>query len=254
LENLLKKDRFITIIALVIISALSWLYIIYLYRQMAVMNMNAAFFAMPMTQYWTATDFVLLFVMWLVMMIAMMTPSVTPLILIFAMVNRKKREAQSPFVHTGYLLAGYFVIWAGFSLLATMLQWVLQQVSLLNAEMKTTSKILGGTILVVAGIFQFTRWKKACLHHCSTPLNFIHRNWKEGKKGALQMGIKNGTYCLGCCWVLMVLLFFSGIMNLLWIALIAIFVLIEKTVPQPKWISSVAGIALIVYGIIVLMY
>lgn len=188
------------------------------------------------------------------MMIAMMTPSVSPLILIFAMINRKKKQQEDPFVYTWYLLAGYFLVWGGFSLLATLLQWLLQQVSLLNPEMKTTSKILGGIILIAAGIFQFTALKKTCLGNCRNPIDFINRNWKEGKRGALKMGIENGTYCLGCCWVLMVLLFFSGIMNLLWIALIAVFVLIEKTFPKPKWISSVAGIALITYGVIVLIY
>lgn len=254
LEYLLKRDRSIIITGLVLITILSWLYIIYLYRQMVVMDMSAVFFAMPMTQHWTITDFALLFVMWLVMMIAMMTPSVSPLILIFAMVNRKKRQQQDPFVHTGYLLAGYFLVWGGFSLPATLLQWLLQQVSLLNPEMKTTSKILGSIILIAAGIFQFTALKKTCLGNCRTPIDFIHRNWKEGKLGALKMGIENGMYCLGCCWVLMVLLFFSGVMNLLWIALITVFVLIEKTFPQPKWISSVAGIALIAYGFIVLIH
>jgi predicted metal-binding membrane protein len=254
LENLLKRDRSVIITGLVLITILSWLYIIYLYRQMVVMDMSAVFFAMPMTQHWTVTDFALLFLMWLVMMIAMMTPSVSPLILIFAMINRKKKQQQDPFVYTGYLLAGYFLVWGGFSLLATLLQWLLQQASLLNPGMKTTSRILGSIILIAAGIFQFSRLKKACLSNCRTPIDFIHRNWKEGKRGALKMGIENGINCLGCCWVLMALLFFSGIMNLLWIALIAVFVLIEKTMPQPKWISSVAGIALITYGIIVLIY
>lgn len=254
LEYLLKRDRSVIITGLVLITILSWLYIIYLYRQMVVMDMSAAFFAMPMTQHWTITDFGLLFLMWLVMMIAMMTPSVSPLILIFAMINRKKRQQQDPFVYTWYLLAGYFLVWGGFSLLATLLQWLLQQVSLLNPEMKTTSKVLGSIILVAAGIFQFTDLKKTCLGNCRNPIDFINRNWKEGKQGALKMGIENGTYCLGCCWVLMVLLFFSGIMNLLWIALIAVFVLIEKTFPQPKWISSVAGIALIAYGCIALIH
>ena len=253
LENVLKKDRSIIIAGLVLISVLSWLYIIYLYRQMVVMDMSAIFFAMPMTQHWTITDFVLLLLMWFVMMIAMMTPSVSPLILIFAMVNRKKEQLQNPFVHTWYLLAGYFLVWGGFSLVATLLQWFLQQVSLLNPEMKTTSKIFGGTVLVTAGIFQFTSLKQRCLSHCRTPIDFIHRNWKEGRKGALKMGIENGTYCLGCCWVLMVLLFFSGIMNLLWIALIALFVLIEKTF-QSRWISCIAGMILIIYGVMVFMH
>jgi predicted metal-binding membrane protein len=252
-EYVLKKDRFIVIAGLVALCVLSWLYIIYLYRQMYPMNMNALFFAMPMTPQWSWTDFVLLFLMWVVMMIAMMTPSVAPLVLIFAMMNRQRKQRQNPFVPAGYLLGGYFLVWVAFSLFATLLQWLLQQVSLLSPEMITTSKILGGIILVLAGVFQFTPLKNTCLQHSRTPLDYIRHHWKEGRSGALQMGIQNGVYCLGCCWILMILLFVSGIMNLLWIAIIALFVLVEKVLPASKIVSTVAGIALITYGLIILI-
>jgi predicted metal-binding membrane protein len=249
----LKKDRFIVISGLLVICILSWLYIIYLYRQMEVMNMDALFFAMPMTPSWTIADFALLFLMWLIMMIAMMTPAAAPLILIFAMVNRQRKQQNRPFVNTAYLMMGYFLVWTAFSVAATSLQWLLQQISLLNPEMKTTNKILGSVILIAAGIFQFTSLKHTCLQYCRTPVDFVHRHWKEGKQGALQMGIKNGFYCLGCCWMLMVLLFVAGIMNLLWVALITLFVLIEKISPQTKWISYAAGFVLVVYGILLLI-
>ncbi|MCW3106738.1 MAG: hypothetical protein JWQ09_1244, partial [Segetibacter sp.] len=148
LEYLLKRDRLVIIGGLFCITLLSWLYIIYLYNQMVYMDMNALFFAMPMTPQWTGKDFMLLFLMWLVMMIAMMTPSVAPLILIFAKINRERRQQERPFVNTAYLMAGYFLIWAVFSLAATALQWLLQQISMLNPEMKTTNKILGSIILI----------------------------------------------------------------------------------------------------------
>ena len=252
LENLLKRDRLIIICGLFFITLLSWLYIIYLYNQMTYMDMNALFFAMPMTPSWTATDFTLLFLMWLVMMLAMMTPSVAPLILIFATVNRQRKQQARPFVNTAYLAGGYFLIWAAFSLAATALQWWLQQIAVLNPEMIVTSRFLAGITLIVAGIFQFTPLKQTCLKYCRTPLSFILQRWKEGKQGALKMGIENGFYCLGCCWMLMVLLFVVGIMNLLWIALIALFVLVEKISPQIKWIPYVAGIVLIGYGLFIL--
>src|SRR5206468_10903864 len=191
-KNVLKKDRFIIVSGLFVICILSWLYIIYLYRQMAVMNMDALFFSMPMTPSWTVMDFALLFLMWFVMMIAMMTPAAAPLILIFAMVNRQRKQQNRPFVHTAYLMTGYFLVWAAFSLAATSLQWLLQQISLLNPEMKTTNKILGSVILIASGIFQFTALKHTCLQNCRTPLDFIYRHWREGKKGALRMGIQNG--------------------------------------------------------------
>jgi len=217
------------------------------------MDMDAIFFAMPMTPSWTLIDFVLLFLMWLVMMIAMMTPSVAPLILIFAMVNRRRKLEQTPFVSTLFLLCGYFLVWAAFSFTATSLQWLLQHISLLNPEMKTTNKVLGSIVLVAAGIFQFTSLKKNCLNYCRTPIDFIHQNWKEGRSGALRMGIENGWYCLGCCWALMALLFVTGIMNIFWIVLISFFVLIEKVAPNTKWVSALAGIVLTVYGFIFLL-
>jgi predicted metal-binding membrane protein len=253
LEYILKRDRFIVITGLFIISILAWLYIIYLYRQMEVMNMDALFFAMPMTPVWTTTDFILMFLMWLVMMIAMMTPSVAPLILLFTKVNRQRREQQSPFVNTFYLLTGYFVVWGGFSLIATLLQWLLQQVSWLNPDMIITNKILGSIILIAAGVFQFTPLKQTCLDFCKSPLEFIYKHWKEGKKGAIKMGIQNGIYCVGCCWVLMVLLFVSGVMNILWVTLIAVFVLIEKLSAKSKLISFCAGTLLIIYGVLVIV-
>lgn len=253
LVSVLKKDRIIVLIALFILSVLSWLYIIYLYNQMYPMNMDALFFAMPMTPQWSRTDFVLLFLMWFVMMIAMMTPSVTPLVIIFTLINRKRQQQQNPYISSGYLLSGYFLIWAAFSLFATLLQWLLQRASLLNPEMITTSKVLGGIILIAAGIFQFTPLKNTCLSNCRSPIGFIHQHWKDGKGGAIRMGIQNGVYCLGCCWILMILLFVSGIMNILWIAIISLFVLIEKFLSSVKVISFIVGIALIAYGIIVLL-
>ena len=247
-ENLLKRDRLIIVIGLIAICLLSWMYIIYLYKQMYPMNMDAFLFAMPMTATWTLVDFSLLFLMWFVMMIAMMIPSVTPLILIFSMVNRKKKQNKNPFVSSYYLLAGYLIIWAVFSLLATLLQWFFQHLNWLNPDMVVTNKIVGGIILLLAGLFQFTPLKRQCLQYCQTPVSFIHTQWKEGKSGALKMGIKNGMYCLGCCWILMLLLFVSGIMNLLWIVLISLFVLTEKLLPRFTWISWLAGVLLILYG------
>jgi len=253
LRDILKRDRFIVVSGLSVISILSWLYIIYLYRQMEVMNMDALFFSMPMTPSWTMVDFALLFLMWFVMMIAMMTPAVAPLILIFLMVNRQRKQQSRPYVNTAYLMTGYFLVWAAFSFAATSLQWLLQQISLMNPEMKTTNKILGSVILIAAGIFQFTPLKHTCLQNCRSPFQFVQRHWREGKRGALRMGIQNGIYCLGCCWMLMALLFVAGIMNLMWIALIALFVLVEKISFRVKWIPYVAGLLLIVYGVILLI-
>jgi predicted metal-binding membrane protein len=250
LQRILKKERLITTIGLFLLFIFSWLYIIYLYKQMYPMNMDALFFAMPMTADWTLTEFTLLFVMWFVMMIAMMIPSVSPLILIFISVSRKYSHDKNPLSLSWYLLAGYFLVWCAFSLLATFLQWTLQQISLLNPEMETTSQVLGGIILITSGIFQFTSLKRRCLKFCQSPLSFLQRHWRYGKAGALKMGIQNGIYCLGCCWILMILLFVSGIMNILWIAIISIFILIEKVFPRSQYISYLAGGSLVIFGFV----
>ncbi|MEO6229813.1 MAG: DUF2182 domain-containing protein [Ferruginibacter sp.] len=253
LEIVIKKDRLIIISCLVAAAVISWLYIIYLYRQMYPMNMDAFLFAMPMTAHWHFSDFLLLFLMWFIMMVAMMTASVAPLILLFAMINRQKKQQQAPYVPAIYIFTGYYLIWAIFSLLATLLQWALQQLNWLSPDMIITHKIIGGSILIFAGIFQFTSLKHRCLNHCRNPIDFIHTKWKEGKMGAFKMGVQNGTYCLGCCWILMAVLFVAGIMNLLWIALIGIFVLLEKLIPNSNWISYTAGLALCLYGLLVLI-
>ena len=253
IELVLRRDRAIIITGLLVLCAISWYYIIYLYNQMyPVMNMDAFLFAMPMSPEWTLIDFLLLFLMWFVMMIAMMIPSVAPLVLIYAMVNRQKKTNQSPYVPAGYFLSGYLVVWAVFSIAATALQWFFQNLDWLNPDMIVTNKILGGSILIVAGLFQFTSLKEKCLTHCQTPVSFIHSHWQNGRSGALKMGIVNGWYCLGCCWILMVILFVSGIMNLLWIALISLFVLVEKLLPGVKWVSYVAGMVLVIYGVLMI--
>lgn len=142
-------------------------------------------------------------------------------------------------------------MWGGFSFIATLLQWLLQQASWLNPDMIITNKIVGSIILVAAGVFQFTPLKQTCLSFCKSPLEFIYKHWEEGKKGAIKMGIKNGIYCVGCCWVLMVLLFVSGVMNILWVALITLFVLVEKIFTKSKLISFAAGSVLIILGLLV---
>jgi predicted metal-binding membrane protein len=209
--------------------------------------------AMPQMQTWGWVDLVLLFVMWAVMMVAMMVPTAAPMILIFAKVNRQRRERQQPFVSTAVFLAGYLLVWSGFSLLATLAQWGLHSAALLSPMMVSTSAVLGGVLLVAAGIFQWTPLKYACLTHCRSPLSFLMTDWREGTRGALVMGLKHGSYCTGCCWFLMALLFVAGVMNLLWVATITAFVLIEKTVPRGDLVGRIAGVILVVAGFAMLM-
>lgn len=244
-ETVLRRDRVVVLCGLAVIIAISWSYVSYLAWQMQGMDMEMT---MPRMQTWSVADFALMFVMWAVMMVAMMTPSASPMILTFAGINRRRREQHVPYVSTSIFLLGYLAVWAGFSLLATAAQWGLQAASLLSPMLASTSPIFGGGLLLAAGIYQWTPLKYACLHHCRSPLGFILNDWREGAQGAFLMGLKHGSYCVGCCWFLMALLFVAGIMNLLWVAAIAGFVLLEKVAPAGHRVSRVAGVLLLGAG------
>jgi predicted metal-binding membrane protein len=206
----------------------------------------------PNLHRWPLADLVLLTVMWIVMMVAMMTPTAAPVVLLFAAVNRQRRANQRPYVPTGVFLAGYLIVWAAFSLLATAVQWALHSAALLSPAMTSTSPRFGGTLLIAAGVFQLTPWKHACLRHCRTPLDFILTQWRDGRTGALVMGLRHGLSCTGCCWLLMALLFVLGVMNLLWVAALTALVLLEKIVPRSRWITRGAGIAFVAWGLALL--
>ncbi len=158
----------------------------------------------------------------------------------------------APFVATGYFLAGYLLAWGGFSLAAVALQRLLEQTELLSAMMHSTSALLGGGLLIVAGLWQLTPLKHACLRHCRSPVTYISSHWRRGRLGALRMGIGHGGFCLGCCWFLMVLLFYGGVMNLYWIIGLAVYVLIEKTLPVGQRLAVLIGPALVAWGAVLI--
>jgi predicted metal-binding membrane protein len=197
---------------------------------------------------WTPGYAVLMFFMWWIMMMAMMLPSATPMILLFAAINRKQRDKGTPYVPTGIFAAGYLLVWGAFSLVAVSAQWGLERSGLLSSTMASTSVLLGAGLLIAAGIYQLTPLKHVCLRHCRSPISFITQHWRPGEFGALRMGAEHGAFCTGCCWFLMVLLFYGGIMNLYWIVGLALFVLLEKTIPAGHWLGRVAGVLLIAWG------
>ena len=191
---------------------------------------------MTMDMPWTTTDVLLAFAMWAVMMVGMMTPSAAPVVLLFAAMRRGLGAPRMPGLVVAFV-AGYLLVWALFSAVAATAQWALHQASLLSPMMTTSSAWLGAAILIAAGVYQLTPIKGACLTHCRSPLGFLMSHWREGTAGALRMGIVHGAYCLGCCWALMCVLFVVGVMNLMWVAAIAIFVLVEKIGPAGPWVS-----------------
>ena len=244
------RDQIVIAIGLVVIVALGWAYMIHLARGME-RNMSMV---MPQVIPWNWVDWWSMFLMWTVMMVAMLLPSATPTILIYAMVNRNRKQNSLAYVSTSIFLSGYLIAWIAFSLVATVVNWAIHTQGLLTGMMgASTSNILGASLLIVAGIFQWTPFKYACLNHCRTPMGFIMTEWKEGKLGAIKMGLKHGSYCVACCWLLMALLFVLGVMNLLWIGALAAFVLLEKLLPQGIWVSKISGLGFITWGAILIL-
>jgi len=160
---------------------------------------------------WTAGYAGIMFTMWWVMMAAMMLPSAAPILLLFARINRKEKSSDRPFIPTGIFAAGYLIAWGAFSAVATGLQWAFEQLGLLSPMMVTTSYSLGGAILLAAGVWQLTPMKAICLRHCRSPMGFFVQGWRPGPGGAFRMGLEHGSFCLGCCWFLMGLLFLAAL-------------------------------------------
>ena len=250
MESLLRRERLIVCACLVVMVALSWLYLVHLKLAMAMAGMNMPGMVMVDTQEWGTTTVLLLFMMWAVMMVAMMVPSATPMILAFLTVNQSRSNANRPLAPTGIFLLGYLAVWTAYSAVATLAQWGLHQATLLSTTMAATSAALNGGLLIAAGVFQLTPLKRTCLNGCRSPLSFLMSEWRNGGVGAFVMGLRYGAYCLGCCWILMALLFVAGVMNLFWVAAIALLVMAEKILPRGEILSHVAGIALVAAGVV----
>lgn len=253
LEAVLRRDRWVLLAALIVILTLAWGWLL----AGAGMDMSAVEMTamagmdgwLMQSAVWSPAYAALIATMWWVMMVAMMLPSAAPMLLLFARVNRKDKSVDAPLVPTALFAAGYLVAWGGFSVIVTGLQWGMESLRLLSPMLETTNRWLGAGILIAAGLWQLTPLKARCLSHCRSPLGFLAQHWRAGPAGALRMGLEHGAHCLGCCWFLMALLFFGGVMNLYWIVGLAVFVLVEKTVPSGQWVARAVGIALILWGI-----
>jgi predicted metal-binding membrane protein len=273
LERLARHDSAITIAGLLTLCALAWLYI----AAGAGLGMSAwemttqalapqphaggTTAAMPgmgaaaAGASWSPADWGLMIGMWWVMMVAMMTPSATPAILLYARVHRHARapDGERPaLAPTGLFAAGYFLAWLGFSIAAAALHHALDQAGILSTTMGSQVRWISATVLVVTGAYQLSPLKHACLAHCRAPASFIARHWRPHALGALRLGLMHGAYCVGCCWMLMALLFVGGVMNLAWIAALSLLVLAEKVAPMGRWVGRGAGLVLIAWGLLVL--
>ena len=201
---------------------------------------------------WDAPYLLLIFLMWAVMMAGMMLPSALPTILLFRRVIHNDPKVSAPVARMFVFASGYVSAWTLFSAAATLLQWALAEAALLSPMMVSASPWLGGAILLVAGVYQWTPLKNACIAHCRSPLAFFMQNWRPGVPGAFRLGLRHGFYCVGCCWALMLLLFVGGVMSLLWIAAITGFVLLEKLAPYGVQGGRLSGLALVAVSLWVL--
>jgi predicted metal-binding membrane protein len=237
----LRRDRITTSLALTLLTALAWSYLVWLSADMNVGGMEMSGFRMipsgtrlmmPAHTPWRPIEFAFVLAMWTVMMVGMMIPSAAPIILTYARVGRCTQAQGTPLGATAYFGVGYVLVWAAFSVFATLTQWALERAGLLDSAMASTSNVLGGVILVAAGSYQWTRLKYVCLAQCQMPFAFLirHGGFRRDAAGALQLGLRHGVYCVGCCWMLMTLLFVGGVMNLLWISLLALVILLEKVI------------------------
>jgi predicted metal-binding membrane protein len=246
LESALRRDRWLVGAALVLVAVLALGYTYWLATGFDMSGMMS-----PEYVPWSQGYFLFMLAMWVVMMIGMMTPSVAPTILLYAEFARRSASRGHVFASAAWFAAGYLLTWSLFALAATLLQWLLESWALVTPMMAGTSRTLGGWTLIAAGVYQWLPVKQACLSHCRSPLSFIQRQggFRPGARAAVLLGLKHGGYCIGCCWMLMFLLFAFGVMNLRWIAGLMVFVLLEKLAPRADWFSRIAGLAAVAAGI-----
>jgi predicted metal-binding membrane protein len=259
-ERVLRHERAVVAAGIVALTALAWIYVVSgagtgmparemtrltLFPHLAEQPMHDMMAPMPMA--WTTA-----IGMWWVMMIAMMTPSAAPLVLLYGRVLRHHGEATSTpaYAPSIYLVAGYLAVWLAFSIVAAALEQLLQPSGLASASMLwSKSALLSAALLAAAGLYQLSPLKAACLRHCRGPVEFLTRHWRPGRLGAFAMGLRHGAWCVGCCWLLMALLFVGGVMNLAWIAALTILVLVEKLAPAGALVSRIAGVVLLAWAV-----
>lgn len=239
-----KQSRLLVIISIVLLSILAWGYLVRF----------GGHTPFGISQGHTdhghhSTGFFFVFVMWAVMMVGMMLPTAAPTILMHNTMVRKKGSNSDQVLSTLIFLAGYLVIWTVYSGFAAAGQLLLQRMALVSIPAAKSTPVVSAILLIAAGIFQFTPLKYACLKHCRSPMGFFMLHWREGQVGAFYMGLKSGFYCVGCCWALMVLMFVAGAMNVIWMALLALYILVEKLIPWGRQFTQIAGVAMVVWGI-----
>jgi predicted metal-binding membrane protein len=242
----ISRDRLIVAASLVVIAGLAWAYLFGLSQDMGAMD------DMPgMAMSSGPAQFSLTATMWAVMMVGMMLPSAMPMILLFTTVQR--RQGKQPMLTTGTFAAGYLLVWGGFAVAAAALQGKLENLAALSPSLALVSTRLAGLAFLLAAAYEFSPLKTRCLSQCSSPLSFITVHWRPGLDGALRMGVLHGAFCVGCCWALMLLLFTAGVMNLLWVIVLATLVLVQKVLPLGRVTTVATGTAMAAVGLVLIV-
>ncbi|HXP29882.1 MAG TPA: DUF2182 domain-containing protein [Stellaceae bacterium] len=253
------RDQLIVLASIAGILALAWIYLVETAQDMTEMaemldvmpemaGMPGMAMMMTPQSAFGAPQLILNATMWVMMMLGMMLPSAAPLILLFAAVERRQPAGPSLY-RTAVFTAGYLLVWSGFAVAATTAQAFLAKMSLLANDMSISNALLGGILFVAAGIYEWSPLKRRCLTHCQSPMAFLLGRWQPGALGALLMGVEHGVYCLGCCWVLMLLLFAVGVMNLLWVAALTVLVLLQKLAPGGMISAAATGAVMALFGL-----
>ncbi len=251
LEAALRRQGWIIAVCLCFLAATAWWYTLDIAARMSVsMAGMATLGAHRMVL--GPTDVLITFIMWTLMMVAMMLPAATPAVLIHA-AARRQRQSPGVLTPTGLFVLGYVAAWTLFSLGATGLQWLLHDLALLTGAMAIESRLIAGIVLIGIGAYQWSPLKYACLRHCQSPIGFFFGHWRDDPAGIFGMGLRHGLYCVGCCWLLMLILFLVGVMNMVWVAGIALYVLAEKVLPVGRRLSQATGLVAIGVGVTLLL-
>ena len=239
--SVLRRDRVIIVLAVAFLTALAWGYLLWVSADLDMGGIDMGGIDM---------EFAFVFAMWIVMMVGMMTPSAAPMFLMYARVSHQSEAQGKSLGATVWFAAGYFLVWVAFALLATLMQWALERTALLDFTMASTYNILGGLVFIAAGLYQWTRLNDLCLAQCQRPFEFVmrHGGYRHDATGCVMLGLRHGAYCVGCCWALMALLLVGGVMNVLWIALLALLAFLERVTSMGRLIARLAGIVLVAGG------
>jgi len=241
LQAVINRDRIIIALGITVIALCAWAYLVLL----AIAPAQVMVMPMHYTSGWHTLG--LNFIMWSAMMVAMMLPSASPMIMCFSRVQQQKSDSH--WLSGVLFVSGYLILWIVFSAVAATCQLFLHNTGLLSAPMGKTGPLLAGGLLISAGAFQWSPLKEACLGKCRSPLSFLLLEWRDGIWGAFVMGFRHAIFCIGCCWALMSLMFVGGVMNLTWMALLAVFMLLEKVLTNGRQFSRFSGVVLMLAGV-----